>query len=172
MPLGFPTVDGGDQWVSTFWAPVAGTISSVPASSAWPSANRCIYMPVYTMQDSWVRMLWAFNGATAAGNQGIAIYDAAGTQLVTTGSVAQSGTNTIQSHDITDLFLPAGAYYIGLSSSSATATYFRSNPALSNLRTIGMLQQATAHPPPATMTGVAVTSGYWPMAGWTSRTAI
>ena len=172
MPLGHPPAEGGDQWVTSFHLPMSATISNVPGSAAWPGSNRCLYMPVYTDRDMWVRMLWAFNGATASGNQALAIFDAAGNRLVTTGSVAQAGTSTIQSHDVTDLFLPAGAYYVALSHSNTTGTYFRSNASASNLRTMGMLQEATAHPPPSSMTGATVASGYWPLCGWTARTGV
>lgn len=171
MPLAYPNGVMGDQWVvaqpplNGFW------YANTPASATWPAANRAIYMPVYLTADGTCTQLWTMNGATALGNLDIGIFDSAGTKLFSSGAVAQSGTNTIQPVDITDQWLPAGAYYIGLSHSTNTGTYFRYATGTVILRTLGLVQQATSHPLPASITPAAVASGYWPICGLTYRTA-
>lgn len=72
-----------------------------------------------------------YNGATANGNFAVDLWYSTdlvtATKLGTTGSVAQSGTNAIQTAAFTaTVIVPAFAYvYIGFSMDSATGTYLR-----------------------------------------------
>ena len=69
------------------------------------------------------------NYTTIAGNVTVGIYaegatntPVGGTVLVQSASIAHAGANTLQSFPITATFLPAGAYYVALEVSDATAT--------------------------------------------------
>lgn len=72
-----------------------------------------------------------YNGATANGNWAADVwisYDlSTATKLGTTGSVAQSGTNTVQSAALTStIVVPPFVYvFLGFSADSATGTYLR-----------------------------------------------
>lgn len=69
--------------------------------------------------------IWWINGATINGNVDAGIYDEGlATVLTSTGSTAQSGATALQTVASTARLAP-GRYYFAISSSSATATFYR-----------------------------------------------
>lgn len=142
-----------------------------PASSAWPAANRAIYVPFVLPAAYQVTKLWWANGATAAGNVDCGIYSVGGTKLASTGSTAQAGTSVVQSVSVSILLQP-GSYYMALALSSISATILRNVPSSGPLAAMGVAQQATAFPLPATATFAAASTAYFPMFGITSASVI
>lgn len=137
-------------------------------SAAWPAANRALYIPFTVTSPYPVRRMWAGNGATASGNIDLGIYSSGGRRLASTGATAQAGTSTLQ-YVACDILLDPDMYYMALSLSSATGTIRRSAAlGVEVLRSIGMLQEASAHPLPASMTGATIATAYFPLFGLTS----
>lgn len=152
---------------------LASNAAVVPASAVWPSANLGIYVPFALPRTMTVLKLFWVNGATVAGNVDCGIYDASLNKIISTGAVAQATINVAQSVDITDTVLPGPAnYYMCLSASLATATFFRTTPVVSILKASGMAQQASAHPLPASLTLAAVANAYVPIFGLAFRTTV
>jgi hypothetical protein len=100
--------------------------------------------------------LYHYNGATAANNIDVGIYDAAGTRLVSAGSTAQAGTSDLQLFDVTDTLLGPGLFYFAVSFDGTTGTVFRHVVSQNFGQALGVCQQtASAHPLPATATFAA-----------------
>lgn len=121
-------------------------LSSVSSSAAW-TANLCIYVPLLTYQPVIVSHLWWINGATVNGNTDVAIYSFDGaTKIVGAGATANSGTNTTQTVNVTDVTLAANSFYwLALGSDSGTQTYFLDAATALMLEFIGVKQQAAGY---------------------------
>lgn len=142
-------------------------------SAAYISANRAIYIPFSVSSPILVVKLWSFNGATASGNIDVGIYDTAGTKIISSGSTVQAGTNTLQEFDIADTMLGPGNFYLAVAMDNTTGTLFRNSGGSTSLQSaVGMAQQATAFPLPATATFAATGSTYVPMVGLTTRVVV
>lgn len=133
------------------------------ASTAWPSANRTIYVPLFIDRTVTITQMFAYNGATASGNTDIGIYDQGGTRLVSMGATAQSGTSQIQLFNITDTTLTPGAYFMGMSNSGTTGTYFRAALGVTVMGVSGCYQDASSLPSSMGFTSPA--SAYLPIFG-------
>jgi len=145
-----------------------------PASVAYPTSNDAYLFPFRLGADFTVAKLWWFNGATASGNVDCGIYDANFNLKTSAGSTAQSGTNAVQSVDITDYVLKKGLYYLAIAMDNTTGTLFAvngTNPTILT-KTAGSVQMASAFALPSTITPAANTDGYIPLFGLTSRTVI
>jgi hypothetical protein len=94
-------------------------------SATWPAANLALYTPILIEEPVTAYRLGWYNGATVSGNVNAAIYNMHGTQLVVTGSTAQTGASTIQEVDVTDTPLTPGYYYLALIMDNVTGTMFR-----------------------------------------------
>lgn len=139
-------------------------------SGAWPAANRAIYVPFHVLNNYTVVKLGIRNGTTVTGNVDVGIYDANGTRLISSGSTAQAGTSTVQEFDVTDTTLTPGWYYLAAAMDGAGHT-FRVAPSVGVgwMRCLGMYQQATAFPLPATATFAAIGTSYLPHLAASSR---
>lgn len=136
-------------------APASGTVTQ----------NQAYFFPFRLDVGRTAVKMFAMNGATANGNTDVGIYDDQFNYLISSGATLQSGTNAIQEFDITDTYLPPGLYWMALSSSSATATFFRvaaatDEAALSN---VAGYQQATAHPLPTSAATPVITTEAAPL---------
>lgn len=150
---------------------LASAAAVVPASAVWPSANLGIYVPFALPRTMTVLKLWWLNGATVAGNVDVGIYDAALNKVIASGATAQATINVLQAVDIADTVLPGPAnYYMALSASLGTATFFRTTPVIEALKAMGCAQQASAHPLPASLTLAAIAQAYLPIFGLAFRT--
>jgi hypothetical protein len=104
-------------------------------------------------------MYWA-NGVTVSASYNVeaGLYLDAGYQpdakLITTGSVAQGTASEVQFADITDTVLGPGRYWLHMSCSSASATFFRSTIASNTTDELFKCYQASVGPgsAPATAT--------------------
>jgi hypothetical protein len=125
---------------------------ATPASVVWPAANEAIYVPFYISETATFQRGHVYNGATAAGNWDIGIYNEAAARLASTGAVAMSGINAVQTIAFTaSVTLFPGRYYMALANTLGTATVFASAAALTFIHS-GPYLQLTAHPLPATAT--------------------
>jgi len=141
---------------------------AAPASGTYPSANLAIYVPFYlpwpyTLQGGgWV------NGSSVTGTADFGVYSAAGARLISTGSVSRSGASAPQLIDFSGtIVLPPGLYYMAMSASSGAANTNWQNASVTSAtgKMLGILQQATAHPLPATMSPAAWASTGYPLMG-------
>ncbi len=143
-----------------------GSIKLGATSGAWPLANMAIYIPVRVDTPVVVTKLFVVNGSAVTGNVDIGLYTLDYARLLSTGSTAQSGTNAVQSIDVTDTPLDAGLYYLALALSSGGATTFRQAPAtVLACRVAGQFEELSALPLPATMTPAASANAYVPLFG-------
>jgi hypothetical protein len=143
-------------------------------SSTWIAANRALFIPFVITKPTLIKQLFVLNGAAVSGNIDVGIYDAAGTKIVSSGSTAQAGTTVIQSFDVTDTMLAPGQYYFAVALDNSTGTLLRVTVGGSGYRQqeLGMAQQSTAFPLPATATFATIASDYIPVVGLTTRALI
>ena len=173
--MDFPTVHRTPRlihsWMSYF--PIADShamgLSPTASSVAWPLANRALYVPFTLPFDYPVLRVFWVNGATTTGNGDLGIYTEDGSRIYSTGSIARTTTSGPQFTTVaTPFWLGAGIpYYIALSI-NATTTAMLGNITVTAVfaRLLGMLEQASALPLPATMTGVAPTGAGYPLVGF------
>lgn len=136
-------------------------------SNAWGTANLAIFTPIFLPYRYPVRNLFVYNFATVAGNVDIGLYTDDLTKIVSSGSVAMAGASTMQFFAV-NVVLDPGCYYIGFTSSSTTATFGAAAIGTATReRYMGLLQQATALPLPATITPAAVAQARIPQVGFT-----
>lgn len=147
-------------------------VGGAPASAAWPSANRAIFIPFWTRQSIVVTKLFTVNGATAGNNLDIGIYDYTGTLIVSSGSTAQSGTSTLQVFDITDTPIGPGKFYLALAQNGNTGRHFRWNASIMDAQHCGIYTQESAFALPATATFATPASGYIPAFGLATATTV
>lgn len=145
----------------------------VLASATFVSANRALYLPLWLPFAYPVRRIFWCNGATANGNTDAGIYNESQQLIYSTGATAQAGTNAPQYTTLSpELLLQPGFYWLAISHSNTTGTFFRSQqPGALGARAASMYEQAAAHPLPATMTPAAVTGAYVPLMGITRTTS-
>jgi hypothetical protein len=138
-------------------------------ASNWPANNRAVYCPVHLPSRFTIARFMLANGTSVSGNFDMGIYDDAGTRLLSTGAVAQSGTNVVQYAGVTDQSFPAGHYYLALVLSSTGGETRR--VVISDQyqgRVCGLLQEALGSTVlPTTMTGVSFTNTLVPCFGFT-----
>lgn len=149
--------------------------TAIGASSAFPTAATAYFFPVKLSRARTYTKAWWLNGATAAGNVDVGIYTISGTtatRVVASTAVAQAGVSDIQvATTFTTTTIGPGLYYIALSASLATATFWRSN--LNSMLLRGLVfQAATSHPLPATATVAAISSSYVPVFGFAERATV
>jgi hypothetical protein len=90
-PRSFPLYGGTSISTATSMLGVFGNgINAV--STAWPSANLAIFIPIRVPSPVMVCKLAMGAGATAAGNFDMGIYDRFGNLLVSSGATAKSAT--------------------------------------------------------------------------------
>ena len=129
-----------------------GWSNNAPATSAWPSANLAIYVPVRVAHTCTVYKMATGCGATAGGNFDLGVFTWAGVKLVSTGSTARAASSEVVV-DVTDTVLAPGRYWLGMAA-NGTDNYFTVCAALNAGfgKIAGMRQQATAFALPSTAT--------------------
>jgi hypothetical protein len=136
------------------------------ASTAWPSANRAIYVPFYLPASFTLASMFSYNGATATGNIDLGVYGVDGTLIASKGATAQSGTSTLQILTMASLILlPPGRYYMAMSASSTSSTVFARTPNVATQQRMGILQAASQNPLATGPTLATVASSFLPFFG-------
>lgn len=126
---------------------------ATPASVVWPANQEAIFIPFHLGDTATFTRGYIYNGATAAGNWDIGIYDEGGTRLASSGAVAMSGTSAIQVIAFTAaVTLTPGRYYMALMNTLATATVFASAANLTYSHSGPYLQLTVGTTLPATAT--------------------
>lgn len=150
-----------------------GLIAAAPGGTGWPTNNKALYVRFKLEPDEVpvsIDKMFHINGASAVtGTFDMGIYDAAGTRLGSVGSTSQAGsTSTLQIYSLSSvvaLTIP-GFYYAAMSASTVSATYFRNGLGAARFgQAMGILEQTTAHPLPATATFAALTTTFLPFIG-------
>lgn len=139
-----------------------GQFNDTPSwtSTAWPTNNLAIYVPISLSARFTVARFVVANGANSTGNVDVGLYSAAGTRLISTGSTARAGTSVLQYIGVTDQSFPPGHYYLALVASSTTGSYMKTWTGQDQYigRMCGLLQEALgATTLPTSMTPVAFT---------------
>ena len=140
-------------------------------STTWPTANKAFFLAWELLAPYTVRRLWVYNGAAVSGNLDVGLYSHDGTRLVSSGSTAQAGTNTLQLMDVTDVLLAPGLYYLALCLDNTTGAVMSAPATLANAAR-GGAQMLTAFPLPTVATLATVSAGQRPHFGLTSRASI
>lgn len=149
-------------------APSLQSLSNV-ASAVYVAASRAMFFPFHLDIPVTVTGGFCINGTVVSGNVDVGVYD--GEQIpikiVSSGSVAQSGTNALQSLSMGPTVLGAGDFYLGICMDNATGTLFRGTSlSAAILRRYGAKQQVSAFPLPATSNfSNNVTNAYVPAFG-------
>lgn len=138
------------------------------AGGTYPVANLIIYFPFRISNPCIFTKLWWYNGASASASYNIdmGIFSEDGTRIISTSSTAQSGSNLMQSVDITDTLLDIGTYYFGFVCDTTSANFMRCTLATGFLCPVtGILEQASTFPLPANATFASATNNYFPFIG-------
>lgn len=147
--------------------------SQALADIAWGVTNQARYVPFWIPEPIVVVKLLAFNGTTLGGNSDMALYDTAGVRLIASpGAAAQAGTQNWQEFDVTDTPLLPGLYYVGLLSTSTTATFRAWNVKAAGQQSGVFSQAVGAGTMPSPATFAALDSGVIPCVGIATRTLI
>lgn len=148
-------------------------ITGAGGFTAWPVANMAFFVPFVIMAPYLVRTLWWHNGASVTGNVDCGVYTAGGTLLLSAGSTAQSGISQPQKVALgTPFLLGPGSYYMALAASSASALIARAAPPALSGQMMGLAQQASALPLPATATPASISNTCLPIFGIARATVI
>lgn len=150
----------------------AAIATVAPASVALGTINLSKFYPFAVPEPMLIRKVWWYNGGTVNGNTDVGIFDDSGTRIISSGAVAQATINVLQEFDITDTYIGRGRFYMGISTSSATATYFSNVVPLQLAKAIGWAQMASAHPLPATVTFAALAAAVQPVFGCSARVLV
>lgn len=151
--------------------PIGGGI--ITAGTAWAVANQALYIPFR------IASPFTFNSiaavvSTATGNIDMGVYAADGTKIVSTGSVVTSPN--VQQVSVASTTIGPGLFYFGVSMSSISGGLmgyvFTATGKAGLLRALGISQQATALPLPATATFAANTGFFVPVMGITNRSFV
>lgn len=141
--------------------------------------NTLVYLYPFRLSVEFpITFFWWVNGTTANGNVAAGVYSLDGqTLLSTTGSVAQSGTSTLQTQaPSATSILPPGRYYMALATSSTTSTFARNvNSAASSSAAGWRMHTTTAGnnvPLPSALTFATITRTENPYYGITRLAVI
>lgn len=155
-PFSFEPGDLGSGVISSYSATsLGGTAGNVAAvvGSAWPAANRAIFVPCRIPRNVTVYQMAVGAGTTAAGNFDLGIYDANGVRLVSTGATAK-GASTEHIINVTDTVIESGLKFLA-QAADGTNNYISwslTSMTASLLKFLGIREMATAYtlPNPAT----------------------
>jgi hypothetical protein len=136
--------------------------SSLTLGGAYPTASLALFFPFITDVPILVTQISHENSSTVSGNVDVGIYDELGNRKVSKGGVAQTGTITIQVHDVTDTLLSPGVYYMAFVLDNATGQVNRATTPAAVARSCGAKEMASAYPLPATATFAGCTTAYQP----------
>jgi len=92
-------------------------------AGTYSTADRALYVPMKIPHTINVNKVWWTNGSAVAGNIDVGVFTTGGTRMVSSGSTAQSGTNAVQSVDVTDTLLTRGLYFFAISCSSTSSRF-------------------------------------------------
>lgn len=109
-------------------SPLHGMSAASAIAGGTVTQNQAEFYPFSLDKEATAVKMFVVNGATVNGNTDVGIYDREFKALVTSGATLQAGASALQEFNITDTVLPPGRYWMAISTSSATATFFRHGP--------------------------------------------
>jgi len=126
----------------------AGITSAGPGTStAWPVANKAIFVPFWLPTTFYLASMFVMNGTVVSGNIDLGVFSVDGEKIVSKGATAQAGTSTLQILTMTATLGP-GMYYMAVSADNTTATVLAGGLG-GNLywaQQLGLLEAATQNP--------------------------
>jgi hypothetical protein len=125
-------------------------------------ANRAHFWPFALAEPFTVDRMGWYNAGAVSGNCDAGIYGVDGTRLVSTGSTAQAGTNTLQIVDVTNTLLTRGYYLIAFAIDNNTGNIFQNtgNMNFGPYAVAGQRMMDTAFPLPSSITMAHISSGF------------
>lgn len=155
---------------------VAQFFTTTGVSAAYSGASTAYFVPVRVSQTRTYTKAWWINGATAAGNVDVGIYTRAGTTLTRVVASTAEAQGTISVMQVAATFtattLTPGLYYLAISCTSASATFWSFGSYSAGLRSGGVFQTATASPLPTSATAALTTAVRVPIFGFSESAAI
>lgn len=122
-----------------------------PASAAWPTAAKAIYIPFALDRPVTIFRVGWHNGAAAqAGTREVGCYTSAGVKLIS-GSATAVTVSVCQFVDVTDTVIGPGQYYLAMMD-TGTATLFAWAPTAPLMAGMGIYTQTAANPLPSPAT--------------------
>lgn len=135
------------------------------SAAAYPHASGALCQPFTLIQPGLVRRIFVANGNSISGNCDMGIYTLGGTRIVSSGSVAQTGTSILQFFDTTDVYLSPGTYLMAYVLNNNSGKNLRYNVTLILQQHMGMLKIINGFPLPATASFSSVSGTYIPHMG-------
>lgn len=133
------------------------------------SGSVALYVPIEILQPSTFNSAMWCNGAGTSGTVEVGVYTDNWTLLTSTGAVAQSGANTAQRASMTSFTLRPSRYYLAFVCSSVIATFIGHSVSQKRWPMLGVSQQSSASPLPATATPALCTADFVPNFGIARR---
>jgi hypothetical protein len=178
QPIVEPTLD----LVSTYgpWFPRIGNGGS-PSSTAYESANRTVYYPLFIPTRLLLKRVFWANGATTTGGATITagLYADAGfkpgIRVVTGGATQNTGggaeaESKLQFVDVTDKWITPGSYWLAIAATSITNTTLQAWSGSGALNNSYKMQESTGTVLPATATPIQSVSGNFYAFGFSTDT--
>ena len=138
-------------------------LSGGSAALSWPLGNLALYVPIHIIEPiTIVAVAWE-NGTGTGGNIDLGIYDEGGTKLASLGSTDDGAASTLITNTAwTDYTITApGLYYLAMAHST-TANILGWAPAAGLCQALGVMEEQSALPLPATATFAVTTRAYIP----------
>lgn len=143
--------------------------STTPDQGNESTANMATYVPMKFDHPLVLDKFVLYTGVTSTPNFCIALYDYNFNRLITTGSVALQGSVGVQYVDVTDYLIAPGIYYLAFAIASAVNIARQHMGNIINSQTLGVLQEASAMPLPATGNPSTITTVFVPFIGFTTK---
>lgn len=151
-------------------------LDSAPTGGVWPSADRALFYQFRLEKPAVVSNVYWTNAATVAGAVDAGIYTMDGRLLLSTGSQAQTATNTNQVVAVTSTMIGPGTFMMALTADTVGATFARGlPPANYSYLTADIMQCNSIFPLSLTavFSAFSVVGGtYIPCYGFSTRTPI
>jgi hypothetical protein len=141
---------------------IMGAVITVPASLAWQTANRAIFVPFRVPGQVTAFKMVVGNGAVSTSNFSAGIYDEWGNRLVVSANTAHVTSQEVVL-DIADTTFGPGLFYMALSNDNNTGTFIGGAAAQTALvKAIGIFTMETAYPLPNPATFATAAGTYIP----------
>lgn len=171
-----PSISIPDPFVLSSMTPQLEVSVGGGASAVYPGPNVALFFPVLLAGGHTYNSAFWLNGATVAGNVDVGIYTISGataTRVVASTAEAQAGISDIQ---IPTAFaatsIGPGLYYLAISCTVNTATFWRASIGGSVLRRAGCFRATASSPLPATATVASASDSYVPIFGFSESATI
>lgn len=144
----------------------------VQTPHAWPTANKAYFIP-FRVANPFIAIegFW-FNGTAGTDNVDIGIYGRDGTRLVSSGTTASSGANSLQKVSLTSTTLEPGVYYMAIARPGTTNTIASVVPTAGAMSSVGVYEMATAFPLPSTATFATSPTAFIPSIGISNNSTL